>query len=95
MVHLTEAQAQDLATRAFLLAGVLAGMARDASAMMTLAEMLDIASHCLARVPDYVDRLRVGGIDPLARPFMAAPAPALMQVDGRDGLGPAVAFRAV
>lgn len=90
----TQEKAQALAARAFLRCGVRDGMAADAARMMTMAEMMGITTHGLARVSNYVDRLQAGGMDPRTEPVITAPAPALLQVDGRNGLGPAVALRA-
>lgn len=90
----TEARARDLTTRAFQRAGVRTDMAEDAAAMLTMAQMMGIGTHGLARVSDYVDRLRAGGVNAGALPVITMPAPALRLVDGQNGLGAAVAFRA-
>lgn len=92
---LTQEQATSLSAQAFTRAGVEDTMARDAAQMLTLAQMMGITTHGLARVGDYTDRIRAGGIDPIAQPDVTAPASALIQVDGQNGLGPAVALRAV
>lgn len=92
---LTEAEARALATSAFTQSGLHADMAAQGADMLVLAQMMGITTHGLARVVDYVDRIRAGGINPSAIPVIAAPAPSLVQVDGCQGLGPAVALRAV
>lgn len=69
-------------------------MAEDAAQMLVTAEMMGIGTHGLARVEAYVARLRSGGANPDAVPAIIAPAPALRQVDGQNGLGAAVAIRA-
>lgn len=92
---LTQHEAEALVQRIFQGVGVTEAMARDAAQMMVLAQMLGVTTHGLARIGDYVDRIRAGGIDPSALPVITAPAPALLQVDGQNGLGPAVALRAV
>lgn len=94
LLRLTEPDAVALVTRVFVQAGVREEMARDAAQMLVLAEMMGISTHGLSRVPDYVDRIRAGGIDPVSVPIMTGPAPALIRVDGQNGLGPAVAIRA-
>ncbi len=94
-MHLTEHEALDLVQSVFARAGVNPGMARDGAAMLVRAEMMGITTHGLARVPDYVGRIRAGGIDPAAVPEVTSPAPALVRVDGRNGFGPAVAYCAV
>ncbi len=92
--RITEAEAQALTVSAFSRVGVLPSMARDAAEMITTAEMMGISTHGLARVANYVDRLRAGGMNPKAEPQITAPAPALLKVDGQNGLGGAVALRA-
>jgi LDH2 family malate/lactate/ureidoglycolate dehydrogenase len=93
-VRITQSQAKDLTARAFLNVGVRPSMAEDAAAMLTMTQMMGIATHGLARVSDYVDRLRAGGVNADAEPQITAPAPALRLVDGQNGLGAAVAYRA-
>lgn len=90
----TEVRARDLTARAFQRVGVRADMAEDAAAMLTMAQMMGIGTHGLARVSDYVDRVRAGGVNAGALPKITMPAPALRLVDGRNGLGAAVAARA-
>lgn len=93
-MRITQSQAKDLTARAFLNVGVRPSMAEDAAAMLTMTQMMGIATHGLARVSDYVDRLRAGGVNADAEPQITAPAPALRLVDGQNGLGAAVAYRA-
>ncbi|MCR9087467.1 MAG: Ldh family oxidoreductase [Rhodobacteraceae bacterium] len=93
-MRLAEAEARDLTTRAFYRSGVRLDMAEDAARMLTLTEMMGIPTHGLARVSTYVERVRAGGVNPDADPRITAPAPALRRVDGQNGLGAAVAFRA-
>jgi LDH2 family malate/lactate/ureidoglycolate dehydrogenase len=92
---LGEAAARDLAARAFARAGVPERPAAHAAEILTLAEMMGIGTHGLARVRLYVDRIAAGGIDPAAILDVRAPAPALRLVDGRNGLGPATAREAL
>ena len=37
-------------------------MANDAAAMLTMTEMMGIRTHGLARVSNYVDRIKAGGV---------------------------------
>lgn len=95
MSRTTADELTDLVRRAFQRQGVRADMAQDAASMLVTTEMMGIRTHGLAKVGPYVERLRDGGVDPEADPIVTAPAPALRQVDGRNGLGPAVALRGV
>jgi LDH2 family malate/lactate/ureidoglycolate dehydrogenase len=87
------AEAEALAAAALRRAGVDPDDAAAAAEILTLAEMMGIATHGLGRVAALIARIRAGGIDPAAAMTVTAPAPALRVVDGRDGLGPAVAAR--
>ncbi|WP_146588648.1 Ldh family oxidoreductase [Puniceibacterium confluentis] len=92
---LTEQQTRDLVRRAFVGVGVPDTAADDAAEVLTLAEMMGIRTHGLNRVLVYADRIAGGGIDPRAEAVISAPAPALRQVQGNNGLGPAIAHRAL
>jgi LDH2 family malate/lactate/ureidoglycolate dehydrogenase len=92
--NLDEDALKELTKRAFQRVGMLPDMAEDAAEMLVLAELMGIGTHGLSRVESYVARLRDGGVNPKARPVIAAPAPALRHVDGQNGLGAAVAIRA-
>ncbi|MEM1430404.1 MAG: Ldh family oxidoreductase [Pseudomonadota bacterium] len=83
--------AQAVARLAFQRAGVPEAAAEDAARILTLAEAMGLATHGLGRVRLYCDRIAAGGIAPAARITVEAPAPALRRIDGRNGLGPAVA----
>lgn len=96
MPVLTEAEARALVARAFARAGVTApGMAEAAARHLVLTEMMGIPTHGLARVASYIGRIAAGGIDPAAVPVVTAPAPALLRMDARAGLGAGVAQIAV
>lgn len=94
MTRVSEAQAQDLVARIFCQVGVRLDMANDAAAMLTMTEMMGIGTHGLARVSNYVDRIKAGGVNPDAMPLITTPAPALRIIDGQNGLGAAVTLQA-
>ncbi len=95
MGRLTVKEAESLATKAFVRAGVRDTEAADAAEIVTLAEAMGITTHGLNRVADYVRRMNAGGIAPAAEISVRSPAPALCHIDGHNGLGPAVAHRAL
>ena len=67
-ISLPVAEAEELATRAFQRAGVSFEAARDAAEILTLAEMMGIATHGLKRVATYTARIEAGGIRAGATP---------------------------
>lgn len=94
MTRLDEATLRTLVATVFQRAGMRPDMAEDAAEMLVMAEMMGIGTHGVSRVDTYTARLRDGGVNPDAVPVITAPAPALRQVDGQNGLGAAVAIRA-
>ena len=95
MTRLTVTEAESLATEAFVRAGVRETEAAEAAEIVTLAEAMGITTHGLNRVADYVRRMNAGGIAPAVEISVRSPAPALCHIDGHNGLGPAVARRAL
>lgn len=95
MGRLTVSEAASLATAAFRRAGVREPEAADAAEIVTLAEAMGITTHGLNRVADYIQRIDARAIDPAAAPDVRKPAPALCHINGYNGLGPAVARRAL
>lgn len=93
-MRLTDSAACDLATRALLHAGVCEDIAQDAALMLTVTEMMGITTHGLTRLPNYIERVRSGGVNALADPVITTVAPAVLHIDGQNGLGAAVALRA-
>ena len=82
-----------LATRALELGGMRAGEAAEAARILVLADLCALRTHGISRVVQYLDRVRLGGIDPRAEVQVTRVAPALAVVDGRNGIGPLVGMR--
>ncbi|WP_143226560.1 Ldh family oxidoreductase [Actibacterium pelagium] len=95
MERIAECELVGLVGSAFRAAAMRADMADDAARMLVTAEMMGISTHGVSRTGYYVDRMEKGGVNPDATPIITAPAAALRQVDGQNGLGAAVAFRAM
>jgi LDH2 family malate/lactate/ureidoglycolate dehydrogenase len=85
----------ELAKRLFERAGLDASRARAAARVLVDAEMMGISTHGAARLVSYSARIRHGAIDPSAEIAVERRAPSLALVDGRNGLGPAVASEAL
>jgi hydroxycarboxylate dehydrogenase B len=54
------------------------------------ADALGLKSHGVMRVPQYLDDIAAGGIDPRAAPIFTRPAPARASCDGGKGFGQVV-----
>ncbi|TPG59834.1 Ldh family oxidoreductase [Roseomonas nepalensis] len=84
-----------LATRALARGGLREADAALAARVLVLADMFGVRTHGISRVPQYLDRVRLGGIDAAAEVQVARMAPGLSMVDGRNGVGPLVGMRAL
>ena len=67
------------------------GMAADDAALLAdslaSADLRSVHSHGVMRVPDYVKRLRAGGVDPKGRARVATDAGAALLIDGGNAMG--------
>ncbi|KEQ02785.1 Ldh family oxidoreductase [Pseudorhizobium pelagicum] len=84
-----------LCAERFVACGVADEDAASTARVLVLAEMMGIATHGVGRVATYCTRLQGGGVKAAAEPVVKRVAPALLHVDGDNGLGPAVAMRAL
>ena len=82
-----------LATRALDQGGMRAAEAALAARVLVLADMFGLRTHGISRIPQYLGRVTLGGIDAAAEVQVARVAPALAMVDGRNGIGPLVGMR--
>jgi LDH2 family malate/lactate/ureidoglycolate dehydrogenase len=54
---------------------------------LVTADLRGVHSHGVLRVPEYVDKLTTGGVDPRGRPHVARDAGAALVVDGGNSMG--------
>jgi LDH2 family malate/lactate/ureidoglycolate dehydrogenase len=54
---------------------------------LVMADVRGVHSHGVLRVPDYVDKLLVGGVDPQGRPRVVREAAGAIVVDGGNSMG--------
>lgn len=92
---ISQSDAQTIAAKAFVRAGVAKHDAVSAALILTLAEMMGVTTHGLSRVADYCSRIAKGSIDAHAVPIHSAPAPSIIKVDGANGLGPSIAHKSI
>lgn len=85
----------ELATAALSAGGVPAGDAEEITRVLVLADLFGIHTHGVQRIPQYLDRARIGGLNPAAEVTVERVAPALARVDGANGIGPLVGVRAL
>ena len=90
-----EATLLALSARALEAGGMRAEEAAQVARILVLADLFGVRTHGISRIPQYLDRVRLGGIDPRADVTTMRVAPGLAIVDGRNGIGPLVGMRAL
>jgi LDH2 family malate/lactate/ureidoglycolate dehydrogenase len=92
---LTENELHALATRALAGLGLSATDAGDAARILVLGDLFGVHTHGVSRLESYGERLELGGIDAKAEIRIERVAPTLVKVDGGNGVGPLVGYRAL
>lgn len=77
----------EVAARLFEDAGLDAAQAAASARVLALAEVWDLSSHGLLRLPVYLDRLHAGGNNPQAALRPVTDLGALLVLDGEAGMG--------
>lgn len=92
-VTIQEEELRQLGQQAFEGLGLRPDDASEVVKVLVLADLFGLSTHGLGRVESYGERLQVGGI--AARPHIRVErvAPALVKVDGANGVGPLVGMR--
>ncbi len=92
---IAEADLSALARAALDALGVPQAPARDTAEILVLGDLMGLHTHGTARILSYGERLKIGGIAAAADIRAERLAPAVVAVDGGNGLGPAVGRRAL
>lgn len=79
---------------AYVAVGVNAADAARAAGLMTEADLVGADAHGIFRLPQYIERMEAGGINPRPAVTVTRTAPATARVDGDNGLGSLVVARA-
>ena len=87
---ISEGELRQLGTRAFQGLGLSAQDADDVVRILVLADLFGLSTHGLSRIESYGERLDVGGIARSPAITVERVAPALVKVDGANGVGPLV-----
>jgi len=90
-----EAELLALATRALARGGMPEAEAAEAARVLVLADMFGLRTHGISRVAQYLERVKLGGINPRAAVQVMRMAPGLSMVDGQNGVGTLVGMRAL
>lgn len=93
--RVTENELHDLATRALVGLGLAPTDAADAARILVLGDLFGVHTHGVSRLESYGERLAAGGIDAKAEVKLERVAPAIVKVDGGNGVGTLVGYRAL
>jgi LDH2 family malate/lactate/ureidoglycolate dehydrogenase len=77
-----------LATQALIKGGLREPDAASAARVLVLADLFGLRTHGISRIPQYLARVPIGGINAQAAITVAKPAPALALVNAANGIGP-------
>ena len=92
---LLEPELLELGTKAFEGLGLDHNDARDVARILVTADLFGLSTHGLSRIESYGERLSVGGIKAKPHIRVEQRAPAIVSVDGDNGVGPLVGMRAL
>lgn len=90
-----EGRLMELAVRALVNGAMAQDEAALAAQVSVMADMFGLRTHGILRIPQYLNRVRLGGIDPRAKVTVERVAPGVALVDGKDGVGTLVGMRAL
>lgn len=85
---IAESDLLPLAVRALLGGGLREPDAAAAARILVLADLFGLRTHGISRIPQYLSRVPLGGINPKADITITKPAPALALVNAANGIGP-------
>lgn len=90
-----EQQLLALSVRALVAGGMREAEALLVAKVLVMADMFGLRTHGIIRIPQYLGRARIGGIDATAEVTTERVAPALAVIHGNNGIGPLIGMRAL
>lgn len=90
---ISESELRDLGKRAFQNLGLSDRDVEDVVNILAMADLFGLSTHGFSRIESYGARLKVGGINPRPNITIEQVAPAMIKVDGDNGVGPVVGMR--
>jgi ureidoglycolate dehydrogenase (NAD+) len=91
--NVPEDELTSLGIKAFQGLGLTRHDAEQVTRILVLADLFGLSTHGLSRIESYGERLLVKGINPRPNITVERVAPALVRVDGDNGVGPVVGMR--
>jgi ureidoglycolate dehydrogenase (NAD+) len=90
-----EAELRNLGKRAFQSLGMSSKDCDDLVEVLTIADLFGLSTHGFSRIESYGDRLKIGGINPKPNIQVERLAPAMLGINGDNGVGPVVGMHAL
>src|SRR6266702_4086181 len=91
----SKAQLTELTIEALCTLGLTRADATDTATILVLADLFGLRTHGTSRIESYGSRLRIGGINATPSITSQQVGPALHRLDGDNGIGPLVGYRAL
>jgi LDH2 family malate/lactate/ureidoglycolate dehydrogenase len=95
MARIGEGALLDLAARVLSSRGVPRADAQATARILVTGDLLGVHTHGVDRAATYAERISAGGVNPVPAVSAERVAPAIVKVDGDNGLGPVVGMRAL
>ena len=90
-----EGDLMDLGIKAFCKLGLNATDAKDVVRILVTADLFGLSTHGMSRIESYGERLAIGGINAHPNIQIEHVAPAMVRIDGDNGVGPLVGMRSL
>jgi ureidoglycolate dehydrogenase (NAD+) len=94
-ILISEADLQKLATNALAGVGLPERDAYDAARILVMGDLFGLHTHGVSRIESYGERLRKGGANPRPDIGIERVAPTVAKIDGDNGIGTLVGYRAL
>jgi LDH2 family malate/lactate/ureidoglycolate dehydrogenase len=94
-IRVSPAWAEELAVDILTSAGVSPAHAAITAQQLVLADLRGVDTHGLMRLPNYIERMRDGALEPDVEPVVESETAGTATVDGRHGLGQVVSHMAM
>ena len=94
-IRISESELTDLGIKAFCNQGLSLDDATEVVKVLVMADLFGLSTHGMSRVESYGERLSIRGINPTPQIKVEKVAPAMVKIDGDNGVGPLVGMRSL
>ena len=94
-MRINKAELTQLGIKAFTNLGLSTEDATEVVKVLVLADLFGLSTHGMSRVESYGERLSIKGINPRPNIQVEKVAPAMIKIDGDNGVGPLVGMRSL